>query len=282
MKKTFQLIAVLVIAVLAFSSCNKPQEDQYFPKQRLTTISSVEDGMLMDILYDGKYISQIYFDGEVMNVIYDGKQISEINMPSEHSKILFTYQGGKIVRIDCFVNDVEYSYLVFTRNAKDKIKNVTRYVDLDSYDNWKKRCESKLFGLVFDVKTFRNLLEMSTSKGEFSAVMSQDWEYEGNNVVKTIETIDVADESYLYTTTYEYDDCHNPFYGLPYVLGMTSSYSENNVVKTTTVSSWGNMTLSNSVITDVYTYDNNKYPLTRTTIRENGEQDDVVNFTYVK
>lgn len=282
MKKIFQLVAVLLVAVIAFTSCNKAKEDLYFPKQKLTSVSSDKSGMMLNIHYDGKYISKILFEDEEMNVIYSGKQITEINMPSENSKLLLSYQDGKVVRIDCFENDVEYSYLVFTRNAKGKISNVTTYADEDLYDNWKKRCDSKLFDLVFDVKAFKNMLEMSASKGTFSAFLSEDWEYEGNNVVKTLRTIDMDGMSYSYVTDYEYDENHNPYYGLPYVLGMTSSYSENNVVKTTTVSSWGNMTLSNSVITDVYTYDNNKYPLTRTTIRENGEQDDVVIFTYVK
>lgn len=280
MKKIFQLVAVLLVAVIAFTSCNKAKEDLYFPKQKLTSVSSDKSGMMLNIHYDGKYISKILFEDEEMNVIYSGKQITEINMPSENSKLLLSYQDGKVVRIDCFENDVEYSYLVFTRNAKGKISNVTTYADEDLYDNWKKRCDSKLFDLVFDVKAFKNMLEMSASKGTFSAFLSEDWEYEGNNVVKTLRTIDMDGMSYSYVTDYEYDENHNPYYGLPYFLGTTDSYSENNVVKTTTYISWNGMSMNSSVSTNTYTYDNNKYPLSCTSTAN--EEQDVVHFTYIK
>lgn len=283
MKKFFQLAALLLVAVVTFSSCSKSKEDLYAPKDKLTAVMRGGDYSIL-IHYEGKNMSEIMFDGEVFNVIYDGKQISELNSVDGVYRMKFTYQDKKIVRIEFAENNVVNSFMTFTRDSKEKICKVLSYASASDIFDWKKRCENPLFKHVFDVETLNKAAENAPKSGGFDLTMEQEWKYEGDNIVETIARTETFGNVVTTTkTTYAYDNNNNPYYGMPYCIGSYASYSKNNVVKKNVSTSVGNLTVNTANSVYEYAYNNDKFP-TMSDKKKEGSNDieEHCEYTYIK
>jgi len=287
MKKTFSLLALIAIVTMAFVSCEKVNEDIYFPKVKLASILDEEgDGIVLT--YSDKYISTIKYNGELVNVKYDSNdQISEL-VPTDPTagKVVLSYADKKIAKIT-YVNEqgeVEY-YMEFTRNDAGKIASVKTYSEELDKSRWESLCNNKLFSSVFSTEPIWLMLKQNNTKGQMSLLMEEFWTYNGNNV----ETVSVSMESEGYVSsllkTYTYDSNPNPCFGLPYLLAEISAYSKNNAVscvETTTISYAGTTLLSQTETTKAtYTYGSNKYP-TAATFTEDGQPNGAKYYTYIK
>ncbi|MCQ2285000.1 MAG: hypothetical protein MJZ57_08880 [Bacteroidales bacterium] len=221
-------------------------------------------------------------DNLLLDVVYDGKQISEIVDPIEGMRIKFTYQDEKLVRLEYADAEEVYSYSVFTRNAAGKIATVNSYILEDDYDDWSKRCQSPLFQLAFDAKSIQKMLDMNGSKGNFEMESQSAWTYSGDNIVSVVSTYDSYGETMTVKDTYEYDENPNPYFGLPYILFENVSYSKNNVTAQHTEYQISGVSISAATKNYQYTYDNKKYPVMAEETDENGNKVGTTNYTYLQ
>lgn len=286
MKKTISILALVAAVVLAFVSCEKVGDDIYFPKMKLASVLD-ENGDGFTLIYNGKYISTIDVDGQKVSVKYNtDDQISEL-IPADPAdgKIVMSYVNKKISRIEYFneVGVLEY-YLEFTHDVNGKIAKVkTNSKDLLE-SQWKALCENKMFAAVFDTTPIEMMLKKS-SKGQFDLELEEYWSYNGDNLETVSSAMEI--EGYLVNRlkTYTYDEHPNPYFGLPYVLGIVSSYSRNNFVacvETTSMEYAGQTIHSDTQSSSCsYVYGANKYPITANQIN-NGRPAGTVYFTYIK
>lgn len=275
-------MALIATVAMIFCSCNKQAEDVYFPKQKLVSVITDQgDGDIMSYIfqYDGKFIKQVTIDGVLCDVVYDGKQIAEVHNENETAVVRFTYQDKKVVRIDYIEDNEESMYMVFTRGNDGKIAKIQTYLNEDDSYDWMKRCQNPLVRSIFNTEAIEMMLKQA-NKGNFSMQMEENWTYEGNNVVTSTIEMEYNGMVGALKTTYSYDDNNNPYYGLPYPLGMTASYSKNNILSSKQSLVYMGVNLSSENCNYVYTYDAKHYPLTCVVTDDDGDIESSTVFTY--
>lgn len=276
MKKNIKFILAVVSIAFLFTSCNKVEEDYYFPKERLSSIKSTDYSAVFK--YDKKKITQIVMDDETLTLQYDkNKQISEIDYSLDNEKVLITYNDDKKISECSYYkgSDLIY-YEEFVRNG-DHIASVRTY---GSSDDWKKTCQSKLFKLCFDSQIV-SLMTKNAAKTDLTLTSETFWTYTGDNLTLKTTSATYAGITATLRSTYTYDTKNNPYYGLPYPLMQFMAYSFNNPVSVNSAFVLGNTTTTTDAQYFSYTYDDKDYPVTATiSATQGGDIEQIVTYTY--
>ncbi|MCR4965961.1 MAG: hypothetical protein K6A41_09940 [Bacteroidales bacterium] len=272
MKKTFCLLAVLVVGALVFSSCQK--EGQYLPKQKISRIeyqayyssdlgSVSVTNEVQDWEWTDKLLSKItyrYANGTTFGYLipeYDSKKrIEKIHgvLDDDAFYYTFTYDGKYLTRIQAFEDGALETDYVFVKNDGKTVE-----ITVTEWD--KKDAESKSINPLQFVFTpeVAECIKPTDEKG--TVVYKLTWD--GNNISNITAVKANGDE--MSVQKFQYDDCINPFKGFlsnEAMSAMSDLYSENNVVLSNHVL---HMTLGDITTNLSYAYEyDGKYPVKKT------------------
>lgn len=278
-------IYALAVATLCMTiGCTK--DGKYSPKEKIskvygkttTTYAHLEEGTwLTDTtivmakhiteqwFWDGSKLAAIaYYDtaGRVESTVkfdYDGSQLIKVYTDTRNY-IAFAYDGRKVVTATTYSEGQQQSLYQFTHDGS-KISKINIHFSTMSKSNATSTLpsglENTLWQVLMPCDARQAMLPAATSgaKSSFSVSVSLTWD--GKNVSKA----EVESGNVSYTTTYDYDECHNPYQGFLYALvegGETSPMSKNNVLKATITNADG----TTEATTYTYAYDG-KWPIAR-------------------
>ncbi|NLA23916.1 MAG: hypothetical protein GX879_03015 [Bacteroidales bacterium] len=256
--RTLLLISGFVLAIIAFSSCEK-KEGVYTPNMKIKTIHeqwsdpySETDGLSPKILletwqWDGKLIDKInYTIGEefisTASFEYDKKRISKIvNDYGEYGmvdELRFIYDGSKLSQVQAWSENYMYTKMTITHDKShiteilveyffdqmQAIKNLPK--DIFLKQALKTVFPSQTVNLIVNDKKLIENIEAKSDTYNYTIKLS----YNGANIKeeKIIHT-----DGYEETYTYFYDSERNPYRGLLFTNGEETGegISKNNIVK---------------------------------------------------
>ena len=266
MRKTFNLIAFLLVGIFLFSSCHK--EGQYLPKKKLNKIerASITDaGTIVSEIeewqWDGKLLSSIITktgSGDLISTVnfkYDSKKRIEslhVKYSQYSNDFKFIYEGKDLVKITR-VNEEFDEEDVYTFKKIDG--NVTE-ITLSPVES-KSMTGLNILRFVLPSEVADQIKPSSTK-----ATTTYKLTWDGNNVTK-METY--SNGVLSVTNTWKHDDMINPLNGLytdNSLRTIEGLYSANNVIEETTVLMIMGM---ETIIQNKYEYKyDDKYPTERT------------------
>lgn len=259
------LPAMLVFGVVAFSSCDKKEQDTLEPE--------FEQGTISQIMADSS---------EVTSYDFAGKQLSQINYYNKATGKLesfekFVYDAkGKLIKATTHSgsNQAALSEQAYTYNDKGMLTTTA-----SSYFNGGKIEYSSYskYEYTTDKKLKKKSVFEGTESADAAAKARSYTTYEvlpnGNYSLEKQYVIDDKGQSKLFsTTTYSFDTTHNPFF--EFAEPGTNS-SPNNLLASSMLVHGSNKTYK---YTYSYTYDDNGYPVSQTVTKPNGDRE---TFTYV-
>ncbi len=250
--------AMLMLGVVAFSSCEKQENGSIQPE--------LEQGMISHILADSS---------EVTSYNFAGKQLSQINHYDVETGDLESFEKyerdgkGQLIKSSTFAggNHNLLSEQTFTYETNGQLTKSTM-----AYYNGSKLEYTAYATYAYD--TQGNLEKKSVYEGkdaEQGGKLKSYTVYEvlpnGNYTQEKQYVIDDNKEAKLFsTTTYSYDTSVNPFHGLA---EPGTASSPNNLVASNTVVHNTKKTYKYSYS---YTYDERGYPLTQAVVSPNGKR----------
>ncbi|NLA23917.1 MAG: hypothetical protein GX879_03020 [Bacteroidales bacterium] len=269
MKRMF-LISAIILAVLAFSSCEK-KSGVYTPKKKISRVYEQWTGgnkMLSEKwTWDGNLLSKIeeYWDGELYGTYrykYDGKQVSEI-IEVDGYTAKFKYDGKKLNKIEVSYNN----FILMTFTPKYTKNNITEIEVVENDVDYNYTKVGKLLRGVLPENTFKHdAVSNKSTRGTMSSeTYTMKFTYESSNIKKK-EII--YQDGYTETFVYTYDKGKNPYNGL--LISPTNLFelSKNNVIKEVIEDSEGyykeyeyDYTYENNYPTEI-TYQNGGYTYT--------------------
>jgi len=274
MKKTIKFVAMLLVGVLMFASCQK--EGQYLPKKKITRIDHVAT---MDISgtpttivneyetweWSGKLLTKITYyrsNDEVVGFItpqYDSKKRIE-SFHSEMESTIFdyvvTYDGKNLMKITCYDSNNELvSEYQFTKED-GQVMTIT----YETFNEEVAKCDKvNPVNLILPSEVVENL---QPSKGKRVNVNTLTWD--GKNLASMKTVVDGDETSYI-EYTWTYDNCINPKQGLfsqPGFAEFFKLYSANNALTNKVVTHSNNLNLT---IDSEYAYEyEDEYPVKQT------------------
>ncbi|RIJ42858.1 hypothetical protein [Pontibacter oryzae] len=252
------LPAMLMLGVVAFSSCDKQENESFQPE--------MEQGKISHILVDS---------AEVTSYNFSGSQLSQINHFDEESGNLESFEKyerdskGKLLKSSVFAggNKSLLSEQTFTYESNGQLSksNMAYYngskLEYSAYATYEYNTQNKL--------EKKSVYEGSDAdnKGKLKSYTLYEVLPNGNYTQEKQYVIDDNNDAKLFsTTTYSYDANVNPFNELAEP-GVASS--PNNMVAASTVVHNTKKTYKYSYS---YTYDERGYPLTQTVVSPNGKR----------
>lgn len=256
--KRFFILALMVLTVVAFSSCKK--DGVYKPGRKISKIFK-SDSYTYESYYewegtwhtseggtdkylrekwdwDGNLLEKItYYDpdgeeDEVVEFSYDGKRLEEIE--EHNTRITFEYDGRNLETIEIYYKGEREAYINVDHDGRKISELEFHYVG----DNWKKG-DGPDFNKMLELSMFMFLptpddskriceARKSSAKDEETWTVKLDWD--GDNIEKMTE----IEGTHRDVTKYSYDDKKNPYRGFLYYLadeGDVKFGSKNNVTK---------------------------------------------------
>ncbi|MFD2514430.1 hypothetical protein ACFSRY_11175 [Pontibacter locisalis] len=259
------LPAMLMFGVVAFSSCDKSEQETLEPE--------FEQGTLSRIMADSS---------EVTSYDFAGKQVSQVNhYNTTTSKVesfeKFIYDAkGKLIKATTHAgaNHAVLSEQAYIYNDKGMLTTTTT-----SYFNGGKTEYSSYskYEYTTDKKLKKKTVYEGTESADAAGIAKSFTTYEalpnGNYTQEKQHVVDDKGKAKLFsTTTYSYDASHNPFFEFAEP-GTTSS--PNNLLASSTLVHGSNKTYK---YTYSYKYDDNGYPVSQTVTKPDGTRE---TFTYV-
>ncbi|MCX2740064.1 hypothetical protein [Pontibacter anaerobius] len=250
--------AMLMLGVVAFSSCDKQENESIQPE--------LEQGMISHILADS---------AEVSSYNFAGKQLSQINHFDVESGDLASFEKferdskGRILKSSTYSGDSKtlLSEQNFTYNTNGELtKSSMAYysgskLEYTAYATYEYDTNNKLEKKsVFEGKDTDN-------QGKLKSYTTYEALPNGNYIQEKQFVIDDKNEAKLFsTTTNSFDASVNPFHTLA---EPGTASSPNNLVATSTVVHNSKKTYKYSYS---YTYDERGYPLTQTVVSPDGDR----------
>jgi hypothetical protein len=154
------------------------------------------------------------------------KKINSSEMNNTCYAELF-YENKLITHIYYYENNRLAREGVFSRKGKkDHINKIENYV----YDGFSPKSEHILSDFLFpETKNMPDIIRKRHKDACKSLYSVQNITYENENISRVRLSFVANGQTNLYSTTsYDYDNKHNPYYGLPYAFMQLTGYSKNN------------------------------------------------------
>lgn len=251
--------ALLMLGVVAFSSCEKQENDTIQPE--------LEQGVISHIMADS---------AEVTSYNFAGKQLSQVNHYDVETGNLESFEKyerdakGRVLKSSTYAGSGKtlLSEQGFTYNTNGQLtKSSMAYysgskLEYTAYATYEYNTDNKL--------EKKSIFEGKDGEGEGKLKSYTRFEVlpNGNYIQEKQYVIDDKSEAKLFsTTTNSYDSSVNPFHTLA---EPGAASSPNNLVASSTVVHNSKKTYKYSY---TYTYDERGYPLTQTVVSPNGKSE---------
>ncbi len=268
MKKHFFYITIIVPALL-LSACNK--KEIFSPSRYIQTetfqegSNDYEASMRFTYSENNQLVSVWLKEGNATLTFESNKDktiskiISSENNGTDYA--LLSYEDKLITQIQYYEHNQLARESIFLRKEK---KNTINKIENYAYDGFSS--EGVLAAMLFaDVKTMPESVRKMHKSGGKSLYSVQNISYENENIHRVRLSYVVDNKESLYsTTTYNYDDKKNPYYGLPYAFLKLTGYNKNN--ETYARTSFENDKYKTMItVESSYSYEK-KYPIYRSVI----------------
>ena len=257
------LPAMLVLGVVALSSCEKNEQEAAMP--------TFDQGALSHVMMDSS---------EVTSFRFSGKQISQINHYNKETGEIESFDKyerdnkGRLIKATTHAGKTQamLSEELYTYSDKGELSKTTT-----AYYSGGKPEYSTYATYAYDDANKLSKKSVFEGTGEKEGVQKSFTQYEalpnGNYTQEKQYVVDGTGTAKLYsTTTHSYDSNPNPFHEFAEP-GTTSS--PNNLIRSTTVVHSSKKTFTQSY---AYKYDERGYPISQTVTLPNGKSQ---TYTYV-
>ena len=234
MKQQFFCFSVIILILILFS-CEK--KEIFSPKKYIETESFQSGSSDFEVskrfVYsEKKQLSSVWLKDGNATLTFEynkDKTVSKITSTENNGVFyaLLSYKDGLLANIQYYENNQLVRESVFSRKEKaNTINKIENYV----YDGFASESEGALSGMLFsELKTMPEYMRKMHKSGEKSLYSVQNITYENENISRVRLNYTANDKLSLYSTTsYDYDDKKNPFYGLPYAFLKLAGYNKNN------------------------------------------------------
>jgi hypothetical protein len=225
----------IIISVILLCSCNKREifsPDRYIETEKFQSSANPVE-VIKRFSYSKKnQLTSVWIKEGNTTLTFEynkDKTIKKINS-SEMNNTCYAelfYDNKLITHIYYYENNRLARESVFSRKGKkDHINKIENYV----YDGFSSKSEHVLSDLLFpEAKNMPDIVRKRHKNAGKSLYSVQNITYENENISRVRLSFVVDGQTNLYSTTsYNYDNKHNPYYGLPYAFLQLTGYSKNN------------------------------------------------------
>lgn len=273
------IVALGVVAIALMPSCKKDSLGAYKPSKKLQKIYQQfdEDKDLINVFnWDkkGQLASLEYWWGGSLDRMelftYEDNHITRVEDLASSEAMAYHYDGNQLSKAELVWGDDVYYYLTFTyQDGKINSFTLWEWEPEPDPDLEAKEHLNPFFGILPN-ELSQPLLSFKqecakNNPGKDAEIFNVFLTWEGDNISKMV----VKEGSATMTVIPEYDDKNNPFYCFLGSEGFhtntndfgLSCYTKNNIIKSTSASGgWI------QVITNLYAYDEDGYPIEHTNI----------------
>ncbi|MDR0606444.1 MAG: hypothetical protein LBG80_19380 [Bacteroidales bacterium] len=233
--KRKSLYILTIIAIISLCACNKQEifsPNRYIETEKFQSASSPFEVIKQFTYSEKKQLTSVWMKEGNTTLTFEynkDKTIKKINSSEMNNSCyaeLF-YDNKLVTHIYYYEDNRLARESIFSRKEKKKtISKIENYV----YDGFSSKREHVLSDFLFpETKNMPDIVRnkhKATGKALYSV---QEITYEKDNISRVRLSFVIDGQTNLYSTTsYNYDNKNNPYYGLPYAFMQLTGYSKNN------------------------------------------------------